>query len=534
MSTGARVLLYSDDMTLRVPDGVELVDAAEMQPRRTQSFSYADGDICLTPLSDLFRYMAVERFGGWYFDLDVVCMRDSLPQSKVYLARENEQLINGAVMTLPAHSPVLRAAVDIAGNTGPGADRLAIGPDLVTRLVDEYALGHLIHPRSSAYEVGGGEVLSFFDPDARERLDERVAESDFVHLWSEIWRRIRIPKNYGPPEGSFLDGLFRRFDIRFTSEARLSFAALESWERDRQLLAHFTAGGMATVEAAPATTPAKRIHKAAVRQTLRTFWQGESMGPYQLLCLRSFVDRGHRVEVYTTNRALGLPRWLTRKNAEDIVDPDQVVRYQPQHERVAINAELFRYALLHQLGGWWIDPDVVLLADELPTGDLFISGPNEFDLVSTAAVMVPAGHPLLGAALQRVAPFGRTSSDLDNSDAAELTRAVAAQVPAKLVPADLVSPISWFDVSRLFDPSKADTITEQCDSSVFLDLHHDVWLRAGIPFYLGPPPGSFIDRLFQQHKIGFQFTEHMEFADVRRWLAHMYGCLDRRNASPKE
>jgi hypothetical protein len=271
-----------------------------------------------------------------------------------------------------------------------------------------------------------------------------------------------------------------------------------------------------------------------VRQAVRTFWQGESMGPYQLLCLRSFVDRGHRVEVYTNNGALALPRWLARKNAEDIVDPDQVVRYQPEYERVAINAELFRYALLHQLGGWWIDPDIVLLADELPAADVFISGPNEFNVVSTAAVKFPAAHPLLAAALQRVAPFGRASPEWNMSDAVELTRAVVSKVPDKLVPADLVSPISWFEVLSLFDPSKADIITEQCDGSVFLGLHQDVWLRAGIPLYLGPPRGSFIDRLFHQHKIGLQFTKHMEFEDVRRWLAHMYECLDFRSPKPKE
>src|ERR1700754_2818520 len=241
VATGARVLLYSNDKTLRVPDGVELVDVNELLPQQTHSFAYEDGDQCLTPHSDLFRYVAVERFGGWYFDLDIICIQDRLPQTKVYLARESEHLVNAAVTKFPAQSPILTAAVDEAHRLRPEAGRLTIGPELFTRLVDDYALDHLVRPPSSAYEIGTTEVLSMFDPDAREQLEERVAQSDFVHLWNEIWRRLRIPKSYGPPAGSYLDGLFRRFGIRFTEEARLSLDALRTWQRERHLLAQVAA-----------------------------------------------------------------------------------------------------------------------------------------------------------------------------------------------------------------------------------------------------------------------------------------------------
>ena len=78
---------------------------------------------------------------------------------------------------------------------------------------------------------------------------------------------------------------------------------------------------------------------------------------------------------------------------------------------------------------------------------------------------------------------------------------------------------------NLFDPAQADDVAQQCAGQPFLDLHNDVWLRAGIPDYLGPPRGSFLDRLVLQRKIGFNFTEQMEFADVRRWISHMYECI---------
>jgi mannosyltransferase OCH1-like enzyme len=550
VATGARVLLYSNDVTLRVPDGVELVDVNELLPQQTHSFAYEDGDQCLTPHSDLFRYVAVERFGGWYFDLDIVCIQDRLPDTKVYLARESDHLVNAAVTKFPAQSPILTAAVDEAHRLWPEAGGLTIGPELFTRLVDEYALDHLVRPRSSAYEIGTTEILSVFDPDARKQLEERVAQSDFVHLWNEIWRRLRIPKSYGPPAGSYLDGLFLRFGIHFTDEARLSLDALQTWQRERHLLAQVAARldtdiipdnafgllieqserrGVSPFSTWRPETAAAGKRKASDPQTARTLWHGPLIGAYQLLCLRSFVDRGHRVEVFSYDPKLELPNWLKHRDAAEILPPDRVIRYLPDEERFAIHANLFRVALLHKLGGWWIDPDVVLLGAELPADDLFVNGPNEFNAVSTAAMKFPAGHPLLADALQRIASFEASVADWDRSGAslADSLGRDCLPIPAR---PETENPISWFDVLSLFDPAQADDVAQQCAGKPFLDLHNDVWLRAGIPDYLGPPRGSFLDRLVLQHRIGFNFTEQMEYSDVRRWISHMYECIRLRSA----
>lgn len=553
LATGARVMLYTSDMTLRVPDGVELIDVNELLPQDTHRFAYEDGDQCLTPHSDLFRYAAIEQFGGWYADLDIVCLRTTLPQGKIYVARESDDIVNAAVMKFPAQSPILTAAIEEARRLWPKAGRLTIGPELFTQLIGEYALDHLVRPRSSAYEIGTTEILSMFDPEAREQLEDRVARSDFVHLWNEIWRRIRIPKNYGPPEGSFLDGLFCRFDIHFTADARLSLEAIDTWVRERHLLAQVAArldtetvpnnafgllihqfqqrGVSPFVVHRPERSPRKDRQSTTEAQTVRTLWHGQSLGPYQLMCLRSFIDRGHRVEVFSYDATLELPRWLTRRNAGDILDADRVIRYLPEQERFAIHANLFRCALLYRLGGWWIDPDVVLLGDALPADGLFVGGPNEFGVVSTAAMKFPAAHPALADALQRIAPFEESVADWDKSGAPVLTQILGGQSVARLAGPEAANPISWFEVLSLFDPAQADDVTRQCAGKPFLDLHHDVWLRAGIPGYLGPPQESFLDRLLQRHNIGFQFAEQMEFADVRRWLVHMYECLRLRNAA---
>jgi hypothetical protein len=417
-------------------------------------------------------------------------------------------------------------------------------------LVQDYALDHIVRPRSSAYEIGYDEIPAMFDPNRRGELDERTADSDFVHLWNEIWRRVRIPKNYGPPVGSFLDGLFHRFGIQFTEEARLSTEAVAVWFQERQFLEQarwrlgtdvIPANGFDLLmqgaegsqqEDAPAVARtrstgvrAKSRLVAAAPQTVRTLWQGGHIGAYQLLCLRSFVDRGHRVEVFSFDPALDLPDWIERKNAADIVPAERVLRYLPEERRSAIHANLFRYALLHRLGGWWVDPDVLLLRTELPAGDLFFSGPTEFNVVSTAAIKFPGGHPVLADALVRTTPFEETIADWDKAGAPVLSRCLAASgILGSMQPLESVSPISWFDVQNLFDPAQADILAKRLEGGCFLDLHQEVWLRAGIPSYLGPPRGSLLDRLFARHDVGLIFPARMEFEDVKRWITHMYEC----------
>jgi hypothetical protein len=230
LSRGQRVLLYSYDRKLRVPDGVELIDANEILPgEEVREFVYRNGERSPALFSNLFRYEMLRQLGGWYIDLDVVMMTDIPPITDLYIAQQDDLHINGAVMRFAAGAPIVAAA---AIEARLGMDRPAwgaIGPALLTRLIAEHDLEHRVQPSSRAYPIPFHEVRALFLPERREELEQRTAGADFLHLWHELWRRVRIPKEYGPPEGSFLDALFRRFDMPLTSQARLPARAVESW-----------------------------------------------------------------------------------------------------------------------------------------------------------------------------------------------------------------------------------------------------------------------------------------------------------------
>jgi quercetin dioxygenase-like cupin family protein len=230
VARGQRVFLYSYDKSLQVPDGVDLCDANEiLAGDHIHEFVHDNGETSPTLHANLFRYEVLRRFGGWYCDLDVVLVGNHPPSIDVYFAREDEAFINNAVLRFPPGAPLMVAAVEAARGLMTSTEWGASGPRLLTRLINDQGLSRLAQSWHAAYPVSPAEVRKLFLPEHREELEDRVAGADFVHLWNQIWRRVRLPKDYGPPEGSFLDSLFRSFEIRVAPGARMSEKAVRSW-----------------------------------------------------------------------------------------------------------------------------------------------------------------------------------------------------------------------------------------------------------------------------------------------------------------
>lgn len=82
--------------------------------------------------------------------------------------------------------------------------------------------------------------------------------------------------------------------------------------------------------------------------TVSTFWYGERLPPLAWACLRSFVEHGHRVRLYSY-RPLDLPEGVTREDAATVLPEDAVFFFK---KSIAPFADLFRYQLLHDQGGW--------------------------------------------------------------------------------------------------------------------------------------------------------------------------------------
>lgn len=233
---GFDAIVYAADAEIRLPAGARRLPAEEILDLGGHVHRYKKGFGAGSPSlhSNLFRYKLVER-GEWWLDTDVVMIQDDLPATDFFLARQADtNLVGTAIMRLPAHSPLIRDAIQGIEAVIDEARWGETGPHLISRLIERHGLANRIQARKAAYEIDYTEVIKLFDPRCRDEVEERVASSIFVHLWNEIWNAIGFPQDMGPPEGSYLDALVERYGGKSVFPLRAPFATIETWWENRE------------------------------------------------------------------------------------------------------------------------------------------------------------------------------------------------------------------------------------------------------------------------------------------------------------
>jgi hypothetical protein len=243
-----------------------------------------------------------------------------------------------------------------------------------------------------------------------------------------------------------------------------------------------------------------------------------------LLCLRSFVDHGHGMEVYTYSDTIAVPNWIVRRDAREILPADHILHYQAGFGRgsPALHANLFRYALLDRFGGWWTDLDVLLLSDELPeTTHFFAQAAEPYSTLNNSVLKFPAGDPLLRDAVSGCNVVAEADAVWGQTGPLLLTSLVDKHALRSFVqPAHTAYPIPWQDVPAMFDPARCQELKERVRGAIFLHMFNEIWRGSGIPRELGPPAGSFLSECFRRHDFGYHFRDRMNFADVARWIGN--------------
>jgi hypothetical protein len=252
----------------------------------------------------------------------------------------------------------------------------------------------------------------------------------------------------------------------------------------------------------------------------RGFWHGSGLSPYELLCLKTFVNRGHRFELFTYDEGIAVPEWIVRRDAREILPAQHVLTYQNGigAGSPALHANLFRYHLLHQLGGWWVDLDVLLLRTDVPDEDEFYAS-DPRGLVFNGILKFPKESPLLAEAISRCEAVGETAEVWGQTGPQLITELIGAFGRTNRVRAPAAAyPLDHTDMEMVFDPARCDEVEERVNGAWFVHLYNELRRRAGFPREAGPPPGSYLDRLFEQNDVGVNFPYRLRLAELRRWL----------------
>ena len=116
-------------------------------------------------------------------------------------------------------------------------------------------------------------------------------------------------------------------------------------------------------------------------ECIHALWIGNRLSALELLTIESFLSNHHQFVLWSYEKILTtLPGQLILKDANQIIPREKIFQYKNRNQfghgkgSYAGFSDIFRYKLLYEHGGWWVDMDVTCLKPlDFPTPYVFRS-----------------------------------------------------------------------------------------------------------------------------------------------------------------
>lgn len=129
-----------------------------------------------------------------------------------------------------------------------------------------------------------------------------------------------------------------------------------------------------------------------MNRIVKSLWIGEALTNNEILCIKSFLYHSHEFHLYAYSQTENLPSGVTLKDANDILPKKSLFR--DSAGSFASFADWFRLKMLYELGGWWVDMDVICLRPFAISEPYCISSERKFGaeglLVNNTCIKFPA------------------------------------------------------------------------------------------------------------------------------------------------
>ena len=122
------------------------------------------------------------------------------------------------------------------------------------------------------------------------------------------------------------------------------------------------------------------------------FWHGPPLSRIERLCMSSFVAHGHAVHLHVYDEPQRVPAGVTIRDANGVLPRAELFVHRSSGS-LAVFADWFRYRLLAEHGGLWVDTDVVCLRPfDHPGPEIF--GWQDQSTINNAVLGLPQNHAL--------------------------------------------------------------------------------------------------------------------------------------------
>jgi hypothetical protein len=208
---GYRFHLYCYQPIDNVPAGTVVKPGEEILPH-SAIFTYRSGRGKGNPsaFSNVFRYTLLHQRGGWWADLDMVCLRRlEFTAEHVFGCQrhpDREPTVAIGLVRAPAGSPLMQRCRERANVVDKEHARWGeLGPGLTRKALRDVNVGAELLPPNVHYPVDYWEIERLIRP------FDVPAECQAIHLWNSEWREAGID-----PDGRFpADSLYERLRAEY-------------------------------------------------------------------------------------------------------------------------------------------------------------------------------------------------------------------------------------------------------------------------------------------------------------------------------
>lgn len=214
---GHQFELYIYNSIRNIPDSVIVKDANEIIPE-SEIFSYSSGKHkkTLSTFSNLFRYKLLLELGGWWSDMDAICVKPyDLDQEYVFMQEKLRDSIPGKVCSgiikCPSSAPAMRFCYEKSRTLAENPQNLKwgeIGPALVAESVSKFSLEKYVVPSNFFSPISYIDIPELFT------ASEIPEETYSVHLFNEGWNLRSISKNGIYPKKSLYELLKKKYKVK--------------------------------------------------------------------------------------------------------------------------------------------------------------------------------------------------------------------------------------------------------------------------------------------------------------------------------
>ena len=192
------------------------------------------------------------------------------------------------------------------------------------------------------------------------------------------------------------------------------------------------------------------------------------------LCISSFLHHGHPFHLYTYPPIQGVPAGALVLDANEILPASKIFMYREVPSYAGF-ANFFRYKLLLEKGGWFVDADTICLKPfEFAESFVFSSqGSGGARLVNVAAIRCPAGSAPMRLAWETCRDADTQSIRWGQTGPLLITRAVEDCGLQQFVqPPEVFCPVNFPEWEHVLDPLVAIPDTHG------IHLWNEMWRRA--------------------------------------------------------